>query len=397
MNVIEPYCCPWKLGQTEMIDMKYYFGIMNFILKKVCIVLSVLFVGCSSNPRSEEKQYLIEDLPLDSVAMELWFPELMAVSARKYVSMDGKLCLVSPNEDALVYLIDETDAKEIGYLGGTLEGPEDMSPFPQYMGMDTEKRNLYLFDFNKRRMNMYHLSTDEEKPRLKLIGKKDLHNPFVENIRSSFLSICRLDNGYYVGLSYLSHKNLFVLLDENLQIIKEFGEYPLDGLTTDGSIINMAGMTFEGTLLSVKNSIYYASKKFGYMARYDISEIGEPQYIWDYYYNKASYKIENNQIKFRGQSNQHGFANMVVGEKYIFATYSGVLTGKMFEERNVYAIDPETLVVLTYDGRPVGRFKLNCHSTLLGLSGDGKYLYVHNSDPEVQIMRIRISDILDKI
>ena len=377
--------------------LSFYFEFMTIILKKVCIILSILFVGCSSNPQVKDKQHLIEDLPLDSVKMELWFPELMAVSARKYISMDGKLCLVSPNEDALVYLIDETSAKEIGYLGGTLEGPEDMSPFPQYMGTDLMKRDLYLFDFNKRRMNVYHLSTDDETPKLKLLEKKDLLNPFVDNIRSSFLSICRLDNGCYVGLSYLSHKYLFVLLDENLQTIKEFGEYPLDGLTTDGSMTNMAGMTFEGTLLSVKNSIYYASKKFGYMARYDISDDGEPQYIWDYYYNKASYKIENNQIKFKGKSNQHGFSHMIVGEKYIFATYSGELTGKMFEERNVYAIDPETLVVFTHEGIPIGRFKLNSHSTLLGLSGDEKYLYVHNSDPEVQIMRIRMSDILEKL
>ena len=55
-----------------------------------------------------------------------------------------------------------------------------------------------------------------------------------------------------------------------------------------------------------------------------------------------------------------------------------------------YAIDPETLVVLTHDGEPVGRFKLNSHSFVLGLSENEDYLYIHNNDPEVQIMRIRI-------
>ncbi|MBQ8442434.1 MAG: hypothetical protein IJX29_03610 [Bacteroides sp.] len=370
---------------------------LHYNCKILLFVFSVLVSACSSTPKIEEKQYLIEDMPLDSVQMELWFPELMAVDLRNIVSINNKLCLVGPDEDNLLYLIDETNGKEIGNVGATLQGPEDMSPYPRYVGKSLEGNRIFLYDFNTRRMHTYELDTDNGHPKMKLLEKKNLLNSNTGGIQTSYLSICRLDNGYYVGLSYLSHTHLFTLLDNELNLVTEFATYPLEGLTTDGSMLNAAGQTFEGTLFAFKNSVYYAAKKFGYMARYDISDNGEATLIWDNFYNKVSYKIDNSQIKFKGQSNQHGFSDMVVGKEYIFATYSGELTGKMFEERNTYAIEPETLVVLTHDGEPVGRFKLNSHSFVLGLSENEDYLYIHNNDPEVQIMRIRTSDILEKI
>lgn len=366
------------------------------IYATICVALSFLFFNCSTNPQnSGNKQYLIEDLPLESIEMELWFPELMAVNFSNIVSMDNKLCLVGPDEESLLYLIDETTGKEIGYFGGTLQGPEDMSRFPRYVGK--KDNQIFLYDFNTRRMHTYQLMFENGTPRFRLIEKKNLINTYVDGVQTSYLSICRLDNGYYVGLSYLSNSNLFTLMDKDLKTIKEFAEYPLEGLITDGSMLNVPGQSFEGTLFSYKNSVYYAARKFGYMARYDISDKGEVTLVWDKFYNKASYKIDNNQIKFKGQSNQHGFADMVVGKEYIYATYSGEFTGKMIEERNTYAIDPQTLVVLTHDGEPVGRFKLNSHSYVLGLSGDEEYLYIHNNDPETQIMRIRVSDMLEKL
>lgn len=361
----------------------------------VYVVLLILFTVCSSCQQNKDKQYLIEDLPLESVNMELWFPELMAVNFSNMVSIDNKLCLIGPDEESLLYLIDENSGEEIGYWGKTLQGPEDMSRFPRYAGKKDDQ--LFLYDFNTRRIHTYQLMFDNGTPWFRLVEKKNLINTYIDGIQTSYLSICRLDNGYYVGLSYLSRSNLFTLMDKDMKTVKEFAEYPLEGLVTDGSMLNIPGQSFEGTLFAYKNSVYYAARKFGYMARYDISDNGEVSFVWDHFYNTASYKIDNNQIKFNGKSNQHGFANMVVGKDYIYATYSGELTGKMIEERNTYAIDPQTLVILTHDGEPVGRYKLNSHSYVLGLSGDEEYLYIHNNDPEIQIMRIRVSDILKKL
>ena len=101
-------------------------------------------------------------------------------------------------------------------------------------------------------------------------------------------------------------------------------------------------------------------------------------------------------MKF-GEDNLHGFPDMCVGKDYIFTTFSGIPTRKMFEERSTYAIEAQTLAVITHDGKPVGRFKLNSRSFSVALSEDEKYLYVMNIDPEVQIERFLVSDLLEKL
>lgn len=58
------------------------------------LFLSAFFlVNCST---SEDRviSYRIEDLPLDSVPSEIWFPESFAVNTGYMTSMHNKLCLV---------------------------------------------------------------------------------------------------------------------------------------------------------------------------------------------------------------------------------------------------------------------------------------------------------------
>ena len=357
----------------------------------IALLLGIMLNSCNYEYKYDATSP-IADVPLDSVKSELWFPELMAVNARTMVSMQEKLCLVGPDDYTLTYYIDEKTGKELGYAGMVGEGPEDMQPFPSYVGKSEQGDTIYLYDFNVKKLNAYRLAeTTDGKPKLELLSTQKLPNPMVGRYTSSYMGFVRLENGYYVGLNFLSlGENFLTLLDKDLNIVKEFGEQPLGGLASEGGIKSF--QSFDGTLCAQGNSVYYAASKLGYMARYDITEQGEVTHRWTHRYADIHYRVEGKQrIKYQ-PDNRNGFSDMTVGKKYIFATYSGIPMRVMFEKRSVYAIGARELAVFNHDGEPVGRFKLRSCSFTVGLSEDEEYVYVMNIDPEVQIERIRVSD-----
>ena len=174
-----------------------------------------------------------------------------------------------------------------------------------------------------------------------------------------------------------------------------FGDFPLKDFGNDAKALKET-FSFQRTLASHGNSAFYGATRFGYMSRYDISDEGVPELDWEHTYSDIDYRVSNNGVKFQ-EKNVYGFSHIAVTDKYIFATFSGIRNRKMFEERSTYAVSPKTLVVLNHEGVPLGRFKLNsrCHS--VAVSGDGEYLYIQDIDPEDQIERIRMKDILEKL
>lgn len=369
---------------------------MKNMTRSISIFLLCFFLlnACSS----EDKQiasYRIEDLPLDSVPSEVWFPELMAVNTSFMTSMKSKLCLIRPNQDALVYFIDENTGNEIGYFGTVGQGPEDMNPLPMYVGKSNDGDTIILHDFNARNIRAYTVIDKDSILRFKQAFKKNIPHPKVDGVSSGFQAMCRLDNGYYVALSHLAKDKFFQLLDNDLNTIMMYGDFPLRKFGEDPDLLKEL-TSFQGTLTSHYNSAYYAATRFGYMSRYDISNDGIPTLVWEHNYSDIDYRVSNNRVRFQDR-NVYGFSRMVVNDKYIFALFSGIPNRRMFEEKSAYAVDPETLVILNHDGVPLGRFKLKGQSYSLALSSDEKYLYVININPELEIERLLVEDLLDKL
>ena len=363
------------------------------VLKFVAIlILSLLFTFCSNEYKPNVTNNIF-DVSLDTIDSEIWFPDLMAVNTRSIIEIQSTLCLIAPNEQSLIYCIDNKTNKELGYVGIVGEGPQDMQPLPIYAGKSVKGDTIYLYDFNAKKLNAYNLSQAiNGNPKLDLIFSKKLPNPLVGKYTSSYMGISRLQNGYYVGLNFLSLGDKFLtLLDDNLNVVKEFGEQPLKGLPPKGSIKNFR--SFDGTLCTLGNSVYYAASKFGYLARYDISKEGEIIHKWTQRYADVDYKIENKQnIKF-SSNNLNGFSDLTVGKKFIYATYSGIPFSEIFKARSVNAAGAKTLVVYNHDGEALGRFKLKSCSFTIGISENEEYIYVMNIDPEIQLERIKVSDI----
>ena len=380
---------------SQMVDSKiFYRKISEKTWKFLYVFVAFVFNSCTSE--SEKiTSYRIMDLPLDSVPSEIWFPELMAVNTSFMTSMNSKLCLTRPNKESLVYFIDEKTGKEIGYFGTVGQGPEDMNQLPEYVGKSENGDTIILHDFNARNIRAYAVIHKDSTLRFKQVFKKNIVNPKLDGVSSGFQAICRLDNGFYAAVSYLGKDKFYQLLDNELNLVMMYGDYPLKEFGEDADALKEL-LSFQGTLASHKNSAYYAATRFGYMSRYDVSNQGEPKLVWEHTYSDIDYRVSNNRVKFQDK-NVYGFSRIIVNDKYIFGTFSGVRNRKMFEEKSTYVVHPEMLVVFNHDGVPLGRFKLGARSHSLALSSDGEYLFIQHIDPEMQIERMRVSDIVKKL
>ena len=191
------------------------------------LFLTTLFFGNCSTPEDRVISYRIEDLPLDSVPSEIWFPESFAINTNHMVSMQDMLCLVRPNEnESLVYFIDEKTGKEIGYFGGVGQGPADMY-LPQFAGKSSAGDTIILHDFNARNFKAFTIAKKDTTLLFKFAYKKQIAHPEVDGASCGFDAICRLDNGYYVCIAYLGVDKFYTLLDKDLNTVTVYGDYPL--------------------------------------------------------------------------------------------------------------------------------------------------------------------------
>lgn len=72
-------------------------------------------------------------------------------------------------------------------------------------------------------------------------------------------------------------KEFFILFDRDFKEIKRFGNHPVRGMTTGANDF----MQLQGEMVSYKNSFYFASRFFGYLCRYDISDEEDVTLKWE--------------------------------------------------------------------------------------------------------------------
>jgi hypothetical protein len=83
-----------------------------------------------------------------------------------------------------------------------------------------------------------------------------------------------------------------------------------------------------------------------------------------------------------------------VGEKYIFAAYSGVPAGDMYKEESAYALNPKFLYVLDLEGKPLAKFAVDKRISAICLDEEENFLYVKHIDPDLSLWRYNVADML---
>jgi len=250
----------------------------------------------------------------------------------------------------------------LGYIG---EGPgEFMSPY--FAGENKEDSTYYVSDYTYNLMRKYKWEIKQDTFSFHLLEEIKRKDQEI-----TFYTIQRIDNGYYVALT-TSQKSQhpLVLLDNNLNVISEFGE-----MFEDEEMLNPR--LYYGTLASYGNQIIYAPIDFDYIVSYTISDKAEIKKDWEHYFSEFSLKKENGKTKINRDKNRRGFYDVKMTGQYIYSLYSG-------QPRNVQNLGealPQTVLIFRQDGSILKSLFIDKESGRIAIDGDS-ILYVSYAVPD---------------
>ena len=370
---------------------------MNMKQKTTIIVYVILLITFFSCEKQEKKvSFDVQEMPSIPLEGELMKEELLTPRTVQMKFIQSKLFLFTPQEEDACLVTNE-HADTIGHFAGIGQGPGELNQWPYFSGISTNQDTIYMFDDKIKKLYSYHLNVSSEKVQYKFLESKKIKEAKSPEgvIDNGIYYFVRLENGYHVGLRVINQKDIFSLFDKDLNEIKRFGEYPFyDGLDKETNF--RVTTCFNGALRVQGNSLYYATQDFAYMARYDIGNDGTITKVWDNFYAKVHSVPKDNKFFFYAD-NIEGFADMAIGKKYIYASYSGVESSEAKRQRSAMALYPKHLLVLDFRGKPLAKFDLGKRYIPLCLDDEEEYIYIKHYDPDVSLWRYKVSDILKHI
>ena len=372
--------------------MIFYLKVYNTFLG---ILFIIIFASCSS-PEAKNV-FDLQAMPAIPLKGELMEEELLTPYTKQMKFIQSHLFHFTPQYEN-VCLVTNEKADTIGRFGSVGQGPGELQDWPYFVGTSSTQDTVYMYDIHKATVFVYDVDVHQDEVKYSfLYSQKKKEKTTPEGFKSSAIfKLCRLQNGYYVGLRTLTHKDMFTLFDQDMNEVARFGEYPIANVLQND--MTHFSTFFDGYMEAKGNSFYFGITRFAYMARYDISNSGGVTKAWDGFYAKVRCKVENNGLRFYGDSNIEGFYAFTVGDKYIFAAYSGVKSGEMIEQRSAKALYPKNLVVFDLaSGKPLSKFCMDKCFVPLCLDDKEEFLYIQHDDPDTSLWRYKVSDILEHL
>lgn len=281
-------------------------------------------------------------------------------------------------------LLDEIKQIELGTYGEVGFGPDNFNN-PETAGFSENGDTLYVMEVA---LNYWH----------KLVRNKNTgmyNDDFVSKIDfKDFVrlqKVAKLKNGYYVSSVGVGGQNLFVILNQNGNIVKSFGQPPFTGYEGDCQDF----FNLRGSFAIHDNGFYYCFQNWAYIVKYNIDENLTPTLVWEKFYDTPIYAIDNSTIKMKSTT-RGGFSGIAIADNYVFASYSGVQNKDCTEENEGLEMVPRYIVVFKPDGGVVCKLKINEYISNLAISSDKQFLYCKTYYPDLGIIRIPIMEILKK-
>ena len=350
-------------------------------MKHHLLIINLLFfVSCTSSNQKINFSEMTA-IPIQGERLE---EDIISTTEAVFFIADSCFIVSDSNDpEAIITVLDERTGKRLNTISSRGSGPGEFQ-YPKILGKSPDNDTLYIANipnrinlFVKKGRGNYEFA-QEMKIYLKTKGEfpMDFH---------------RMDNGYYVMTTLSGGKDFFILLDKDCREVKRFGLHPVKGMTAEACDF----IVFQGRTASYGNSFYFATFKFGYIVRYDISDTGETNLVWEQYLSEPQVSVSEANIQIKGRTNLSGFHGLAANKDYLFATYSGIYYSAFIDQKDPDACTPQTLVVFKPDGQIVGKYSFSNRSTRICLSEDNSKLYLWNTLPEVGIERYNVKDILN--
>ena len=344
----------------------------------ILLMLSVWMLSCS------EEKTDFASLPSIPIRGEHLEEELIATTACD-INVVGPSIWVADhrNPDTIASILDEKTGKIIQRFGTKGNGPAEFTNF-RFLGKSLNGDTVFIGNIPNRVYTYVRAGQDK----YELVKENKI---FLKKFEFP-MCMHRMENGYFVMNTLSGGRDFFILLNRDCREVKRFGVHPIKGMTADACDF----IPFDGVMASFKNSFYYVTNKYGYIARYDISNNGETTLIWEKLLSEPQASISEANIQMRSSVNLDGFYGLAAGEDHVFATYSGIYYRAFIDQDDHSACTPKTLVVFdTKNGNVVGKYQIPNKSLDVSLSEDNERLYVFNIEPEVAIERFYVKDILN--
>lgn len=369
---------------------------MNKWIVSLALLGCIIFSSCGDKPQEENVFFDLKAMPSVSLTGELIEEDFFACNTLQMAYIQSHLFHFEPTENE-VCLVTTEQADTVGFFSGIGGAPGEMIR-PYYSGISENEDTIYVFDDMTKNLHKFSLQVKRNRVDYTLLERKKVKENadyLPENFaKETVFFLTRMKNAYSIGYRALTNGTLFTLFDPDLNEVAKFGDYPVDMGMLDGEM--RATSFFGGEMKVYGNSFFFASHNFGYITRYDIGSQGEVTKVWERRYSIPKCSFENNNLRL-SMDNEDSFYQLAIGEKYIYATFSGVPVGEMFKQKNESACVPRTLVVFDWDGNVKGKFNLNYLINAICLDDKEEYLYVQHDEPDVSLWRYKVSDILEHL
>lgn len=336
-----------------------------------CVIfISAFLFGCGNNgkEKSDIKKEDLKEVSLNSVK---YANELIISFPQSLKLLGNNLLLFFGNGGDVIKFYDKGDLSFKGVWGKLGNGPGEFIS-PQYCGQLSNgvETKFYMYDFNLRTLREYVV---EEENRMKLISAKQMKEKevYVTNLHI-------LNEHYFLGSIVFGKDEPIVLLDENLNIVSNFGrmkECPEKGV---------GSQSYVGKFASNGNLFVYAMNDFGYLACYEEQE-GNIKQKWTYYMEKPLFdeygSLDKNKLL-------DGFWDVAIRDDKVYAIYNGKSAA---ERKNIGGNRFPTLILVfdIHTGSLCEKYRTDRDICRFAIGADGT-IYGVGVNPEVEVVKYKL-------
>lgn len=343
----------------------------------ILILLIIIVASCSINKdKGEQNVDIISMSETELKCKQINSDEIIVRGAYPFVMIDSLFFLFNgvPSSGALV--LREFDAGEVGSFLKKGNGFGECHA-PDYAGRKGD--TIYVFERSNTKLMSYLFSCKND----------SLYYKCIREVRSQknsefYFSVCRLENGLYVGSRMSGKDHLFTLLNENLDSITSFGKIPLTMDKSSEKNINFS--IFKGDFIVNGNTIYYASNFCAYMAAYEIKSTNNIVAKFEKMYVEPLYSCDYGKIKFDKQNHLRGFNDITYNNDYIYATYDGK-SKNIAKSEGASGHVPSKILVFDKYGIPIAKFKTSFK--IRDLAVCEQFLYLLDLDCNIHSVNLK--------
>ena len=346
------------------------------------IVLYCVIGGCGSDTKDAELMKFDKEYSLQYKAYDT---ELMIRSAYMQ-TMDSLLLLSSYNSDTVCSLYSIPQGmKQVCRYGVLGNGPREfLQPVLTYSYQNTFGIN----EINKQELAILEVNADS-KGNLFITEQKRLKAPYKRKRGELVLSdafITRLDSAHYVSQICGGANSFFSLLDDSLQPVERFGEFPIKEELPPIASRNR----LQGKAVAYEGVMCFATNKLPYLSCYRL-ESGKMNKLWSFYYRKPYYYVRNGDLLFDKEKSFGRVSDLDMDGRYIYLLY----LDQLLSEYDYAKIDKSLankILVFDYEGNPVAILNLDCRLQEMALSKDSRKLYGISQLPEPTIVEFDLPE-----